>query len=61
MDHYVPVTKVWLGTDLFYGITKPEHFEIILNHPKAQNKHDLYKFIKPLVGNGLFSAPGICI
>lgn len=50
--------KVWLGNYLFITIYEPRHYEIIFNNPKALAKHDLYKHVKPLVGDGLFSAPG---
>lgn len=55
---YQPVSKTWLGNYLFFTLYEPRHLEIIFNHPKALAKHDLYKFIKPVVGEGLFSAPG---
>lgn len=56
-DYDTPVT-IWLGHHLFFGITKPEHFEIIFTSPKALAKTDLYKFSQDVVGEGLFSAPG---
>lgn len=63
MHEYKPVTPIWLANTLFFAITKAEHLEIIFNHPESQGKHELYKFLKPLMGYGLFTAPGmnICI
>lgn len=49
--------QIWLGHSLFLATSKPEHLEIIFNHPKSQERPDLYKFSKPVSGNGLFSAP----
>lgn len=50
--------KIWFGNRLFIGISDPEHYDIIFNHPKAIEKDPLFKFVKPILGDGLFSAPG---
>lgn len=57
-DYDTPVT-IWLGHRLFFGVTKPEHLEIIFNSPKAVGKDDLYKYANAVVGEGLFAAPGM--
>lgn len=58
MKDYENPVKVWFGNNLSFFVSEPKYLEIIFNHPKALNKHDSYKYIKPLVGNGLFTAPG---
>lgn len=64
LDNIIKVTTeretpvvVWLAHRLFYGITKSEHFKIILNSPKALQKEDLYKYAYPMFGMGLFTSP----
>lgn len=32
----------------------------MLNSPKTLEKEDLYKFVEPWLGTGLFTAPGNC-
>ncbi|RZC35108.1 cytochrome P450 4C1 [Asbolus verrucosus] len=56
-DRYPELSKYWIGKDLYYIVTKPEYLEIILNSPSTYEKVDLYKYVKPMVGDGLISAP----
>lgn len=60
-DSYSLPAKVWLGNRLYFGVSEPEHLEIIFNHPKAVNKDKLVELIQPILGEGLFSAPGIYV
>lgn len=46
--------KLWLGNQLIFAIDKVEHLEILLNHPKSLAKDDLYGFLSPIGGQGLF-------
>lgn len=55
---YESPIKISLGKLPFFIVTKPEHIEVMLNHPMALSKIYFYKFVKPVVGKGLFSAPG---
>ncbi|XP_074029603.1 cytochrome P450 4C1 isoform X2 [Leptinotarsa decemlineata] len=51
------LTRIWLGPKLIYLISEPKHLEIILNHPKALEKENVYKFIAEAIGQGLLTAP----
>lgn len=59
LNDYKQPVKVWLGHRLFFGISKPEYLEIIFNSPSTLGKDELYKFTKPIAGEGIFSAPGL--
>jgi cytochrome P450 family 4 len=48
--------KLWLGTGLYVVVTRPEDVEIVLN--QALSKARNYKFTKPILEEGLFTAPG---
>lgn len=56
-DIYPGLSKAWMGPDLYYLVTKPEYLEVILNHPSTLEKMELYRFTKPIVGDGLISSP----
>ncbi|XP_044261141.1 cytochrome P450 4C1-like [Tribolium madens] len=56
-EDYPDLGKFWMGEELFYIVTKPEYLEIILNHPGALEKMDMYKYMVPVIGNGLISGP----
>lgn len=58
--HKQPV-KVWLGNRLFFGVYDAEHLETIFNDPKTMGKDELYKFVCPIAGYGLFSAPRMAL
>ncbi|XP_017776453.1 PREDICTED: cytochrome P450 4C1-like [Nicrophorus vespilloides] len=45
----------WLAHRLFFCLNTPEQMEAVLSSPKCLEKDDLYRFSKPLGGNGLFS------
>lgn len=49
--------RVWLGNRLFFGVSQPKDVEIVLN--KCLAKEQLYNFTTPVVGTGLFTAPGL--
>ena len=51
--------RVWVAHELYVALKNPEHIKIVLNSPNSLAKGDLYRFLKPIVGEGLFSAPGI--
>lgn len=55
---YPSPVRLWLGHRLFFTISKPAEYEVILNSPHALKKEALYKFAEPTVGTGLFTAPG---
>lgn len=57
-EEYPDLGKFWLGEDLFYIISKPKYLEIVLNHPGILEKLDLYRYTKPIIGDGLISGPG---
>lgn len=50
-------TKIWIANRLFFATSDPEHLKILYNNEKSLQKHETLHFLKPIVGNGLFSAP----
>lgn len=55
---YKPAMRVWLGPELYVALSDPKYLEIVLNSPHALNKAKSYKFMVPLLGFGLLTAPG---
>lgn len=55
---YPDFAKIWLGKDLTYLVTKPEHVEAILNSPHALEKMEAYDYTSVLIGKGLLTGPG---
>lgn len=58
MAKYKSPGRVWLGQRLFFAVMDAKHLEIVLTHPNALEKEDLYKLSVPLLGHGLLTAPG---
>ncbi|XP_060533268.1 cytochrome P450 4C1-like isoform X2 [Cylas formicarius] len=54
---YPGIFRVWFGTRLFYAVSDPKYFEILLTSPYAQVKENLYSMAEPVIGQGLFIAP----
>ncbi|XP_066592042.1 cytochrome P450 4C1-like [Prorops nasuta] len=50
--------KFWLGTRLLIIVTEAEQIKTVLSSPKAIEKNDMYKFFRPWMGSGLFTAEG---
>ncbi|KAK0181268.1 hypothetical protein PV327_003562 [Microctonus hyperodae] len=57
LSAYPSVIRVWLGNQLFIGITDPELVKKVLLSPKTIEKGDVYRFIRPWLGKGLLVAP----
>lgn len=57
-DYKSPV-PAWLGNRLFFAIYDPKSLEIVLTHPNALAKSDLYHYLKAGVGEGIFTADGL--
>jgi hypothetical protein len=57
-EEYPELSKIWMGPDLLYLITKPEYLEVVLNSPGTFEKSYFYKHTKPMLGDGLLSGPG---
>ncbi|KAL7296360.1 hypothetical protein TKK_0010374 [Trichogramma kaykai] len=57
MNMYPSPFHAWLGTRLFYVVYEPQQLKTILASSKAIEKEDLYKFARPWMGTGLFTAP----
>ncbi|XP_011315522.1 cytochrome P450 4C1 [Fopius arisanus] len=56
-DMYPSPLRFWLGSRLFFGVCEPEQLKIVFTSPKTIEKEDLYKFARPWLGTGLFTAP----
>ncbi|XP_046607278.1 cytochrome P450 4C1-like [Neodiprion virginianus] len=57
LNSYPSPFRVWLGHRLFFGVSNPEQMKRIFLSQKTIEKEDLYKFIRPWLGTGLFTAP----
>lgn len=55
---YPEIFRVWFGPGLFYAVSDPKYYEILLPH--CLRKGHLYSQAEPLFGKGLFTAPGNC-
>lgn len=51
-------TRFWLGPKFLVAFNKPKHLEKIMTSSKLAYKHEIYEFIKPLLGTGLISDSG---
>lgn len=56
-DKYDHPTRIWVGTDLYILTADPEFVQIILNAPECLNRDKAYKYVQPLMGNGLVTLP----
>ncbi|KAK0084156.1 hypothetical protein PV326_006394 [Microctonus aethiopoides] len=54
---YPSIIRVWLGNQLFIGVTDPELVKTVLLSPKTIEKGDVYRCIRPWLGKGLLLAP----
>lgn len=54
-NEYPGIFRVWFGSRLFYAISDPKYYEILL--PNCLNKEKWYSYAEPAVGHGLFTAP----
>ncbi|XP_050438038.1 cytochrome P450 4C1-like [Adelges cooleyi] len=54
--NYEPI-KMWVGPFLFVGVYKPEDVQIVLNSSKALEKGIIYRILRNLAGEGVFTAP----
>lgn len=57
LNSYPSPFRVWLGHRLFIVVSSPEELKPIFLSQKTIEKEDLYKFIRPWLGTGLFTAP----
>lgn len=57
-ENYSSPVKLWLGPELFFVTSDPNHYDIIFNDQNALGKSYVYDFVMPFAGHGLFSAPG---
>lgn len=54
---YKGIVRLWLMNKLLLINLDPKYNEIILNHPKCLAKADIYKYLAPILGSGLLTAP----
>ncbi|KAG5900103.1 hypothetical protein JTB14_016072 [Gonioctena quinquepunctata] len=54
-NNHPGIFRVWFGPRLFYCVSEPKYFEILL--PACLRKEPLYKHASVIVGQGLFTAP----
>ncbi|CAH1111817.1 unnamed protein product [Psylliodes chrysocephalus] len=53
-DTYPSVFKVWFGPKLFFAVSEPKHYEILLT--KCLNKESLYDGANVIAADGLFTS-----
>lgn len=58
MDQHDGFMSLWIGSKLHVFVSKPEHLEVFCTSPKLQDKSEHYKFIKPLLGESIFTSNG---
>lgn len=56
-DLYNHPTRIWVGLDLYILTANPEEVQAILNAPECINRDSTYKYVMPLMGNGLVTLP----
>lgn len=56
-DRYDHPTRIWVGTDLYVLTTDPDEVQVVLNSPESLNRDTVYKYVMPLMGNGLVTLP----
>lgn len=56
---YTSPWRFWIGPKLFLIFDDPDYIEIITKRSYGYEKNQIYEFIKPVLGNGLFTAPAI--
>ncbi|XP_012281037.1 cytochrome P450 4C1 [Orussus abietinus] len=57
LDAYPSPFRAWLGGRLFFAVHDPDQAKAIFLSPKTLEKEDLYKFARPWLGTGIFTAP----
>ncbi|KAI4476072.1 hypothetical protein M0804_013868 [Polistes exclamans] len=58
-NKYTPPWRFWLGPKLFILFDDPKYIEIITKRSNSYEKNPMYDFFKPILGNGLFTAPAL--
>ncbi|XP_047367670.1 cytochrome P450 4C1-like [Vespa velutina] len=54
---YQLLWRLWIGTKLFLVIENPEFIKTVLKSPNITDKSEEYEKLKPVLGNGLLTAP----
>lgn len=57
-DKYSGFYSIWFGQELKFFIAIPEYLDKILTNSDAFDKADEYEVLFPVLGNGIFTAPG---
>ncbi|XP_069704241.1 cytochrome P450 4C1-like isoform X1 [Periplaneta americana] len=55
---YGPISRVWLGPQLFIILTEPKYIEVVINSIKYIDKGLTYTFLVPWMGLGLLTSTG---
>lgn len=58
VEKYPKPMRFWMGQKLLLVFSTPDDIEQILSSSKMNYKDDLYRFMKPFLGNGLISGSG---
>ncbi|KAK2588773.1 hypothetical protein KPH14_001653 [Odynerus spinipes] len=57
-DVYPSLSRLWLGSRLLIFIYDPENMKAVLNSPSGIYKSEDYNYMKPFIGEGVFSCAG---
>ncbi|XP_046828153.1 cytochrome P450 4C1-like [Vespa crabro] len=55
--NYQLLWRVWIGAKLLVIVENPEYVRTVLNSPNITDKSEEYEKLKPVVSNGLLTAP----
>ncbi|KAI4478025.1 hypothetical protein M0804_012216 [Polistes exclamans] len=58
-NKYTSPWRFWIGPKLFILFDDPKYIEIITKSSNSYEKTPLYDFFKPILGNGLITAPAL--
>ncbi|CAH1373957.1 unnamed protein product [Tenebrio molitor] len=58
VESYPSPTRLWIGPRLVIVVKDPHQLQIILQSSKIAKKAHIYQFLKPFLGQGLFTASG---
>lgn len=56
-DRYDHPARIWVGLDLYLITSNPDEVQVLLNAPECLNRDKTYKYVMPLMGNGLVTLP----
>lgn len=59
--NYPSPLRFWMGPKLVFAISDAENTKTVLSSNAMNSKSVAYKFLEPLLGNGLITGRGNCV